>query len=333
MTGLDQGLKEELLKDRALGRVRSDINSDFIFSPHYKLVFDRMGDELWDNLMTSLRNGTYSPGALVISEVPKPSGLTRPGALPEPLDRLLFQALADYMAPILDPELDGNRVYSYHIRDPDPSFSMFERRAEGYQNLRHAINTWVTDQAGTHVITTDITSCYSRINHHSLENLLTSSGVPDGIVRILVKTILESWSGRFSYGIPQGLFPSDLIGNYYLTSLDTFFEVSGFPFVRYVDDIYALHPDEHSAKASLSPLCRYLRELGLDLNESKTRILEVGELDREETELDRLFEEAREEVYGELAGGNKSSMVTGSRMCGSQNMNYRKLRRRSTPLH
>ena len=104
-----------------------------------------------------------------------------------------------------------------------------------------------------------------------------------------MKTMLETWSGKFSYGIPQGLFPSDLIGNYFLTIVDTYFAALGIKSLRYVDDIYCIHPNLREAKASLSPLCRFLREIRLDMNESKTRIVGVSELEQEETQLDRLF--------------------------------------------
>jgi len=295
-----------LSKDRALGRVRTDIASDFIFAPHFKLVFEQSGDELWDSLVDRLRSGTYSTGPLVESEVPKPSGLSRPGSIPQPVDRLLFQALADYLAPTIDIQLDSERVFSYRILDPDPEFLMFKARGEGWDGLKQALSGWVSETPGYYAVATDITAYYSRINHHHLENLLSSSGIPDGVVRLLVKTMLETWSGNFSYGIPQGLFPSDLIGNYFLTIVDTYFAALGIKSLRYVDDIYCIHPNLREAKASLSPLCRFLREIGLDMNESKTRVVGVSELEQEETQLDRLFSDARREVYEEILLGEQN---------------------------
>ena len=81
MAGLDTALINLLSKDRALGRIRTNIASDFIFAPHFKLVFEQSGDELWDSLVDRLHSGTYSTGPLVESEVPKPSGLSRPGSI------------------------------------------------------------------------------------------------------------------------------------------------------------------------------------------------------------------------------------------------------------
>lgn len=306
MPGLDPANIDLLAKEPALGRIRSNIPSDFVFAPHFKLIFERLGDELWDSLTAQLRSGTYFPNPLVVCEVPKVSGLSRPGSIPQPIDRLLYQALADLLAPAIDAQLDSERVFSYRVLDPDPEFKMFGVRGEAWDGLKKSLSNWVSDMPGFYVVSTDITSCYSRISHHYLENLLISSGIPEGVVRLLVKTLLETWSGRFSYGIPQGIFPSDLIGNYFLTLVDTHFASSGIKSLRYVDDIYSLHPNQREAKASLVPLCRFLREIGLDINESKTRVIEVSELEQEETQIDRLFSDARRDVYDDMLAGERN---------------------------
>lgn len=57
---------------------------------------------------------------------------------------------------------------------------------------------------------------------------------------------------------------------------------------------------EEAARSSLAPLSRFLRGIGLVLNESKTSIVEVQRLVYEQTELDRLFENARQEVIEKI---------------------------------
>ena len=136
---------------------------------------------------------------------------------------------------------------------------------------------------------------------------MTAAGVPTGIVRLLVKSMLETWSGRFSYSIPQGLFPSDLLGNYYLSAFDAHLAAKVIPSVRYVDDLVMFYNDENSAKASIPEICRFLRTIGLDLNESKTFVIPSDKAVKEETELDRRFERARDEVYGEILDSIEAS--------------------------
>jgi hypothetical protein len=104
-----------------------------------------------------------------------------------------------------------------------------------------------------------------------------------------------------SHGILQGMFPSDFLGNFYLVGLDSNLEVKGVPSSRFVDDLYIFYPSRSDAKKGLMELCRLLRSEGLQLNESKTSILEVHQLLHEETRLDRMFKEARDEIEEEIS--------------------------------
>ena len=298
MPGLEHALITSLDKDTAFARVLVDVETDFIFAPQYKLLYEFMKDELWDEIVSALRSGTYNPLPLITAEVPKPSGLTRPGSILFPADRVLFQALADTIAPQIDPQLDDDRVMSYRLLTPDPQGRMFEPRSDSYKRFKIAIGEGAIQSA--FVIQADVASYFFHINHHVLENLIGAAGAPGGLIRLLVKHMLETWSDRFSYSIPQGMFPSDLLGNYYLSALDTHLTTKGVPSVRYVDDLVAFYDDESSAKASIPEICRFLRTIGLDLNEHKTRLVPSQTAVQEETELDRKFERARNEVYGDI---------------------------------
>ena len=319
MVGLAPDILNALNKDQAIGRVRTDIRSDFIFAPQYKLVFDVMGDDVWDQVTTQLKSGTYQPDSLITSEVPKSSGMTRPGSIMFPLDRIIYQAVADYLAPSLDPQLDRSRVFSHRLLDSDPSFQMYQSGADSYSDFKTAIEENARDGKFSHAATVDITSYFVHLNHHILENLLTETGIPSGLNTFLVKTLLENWSGRFSYGIPQGLFPSDLLGNFYLSTLDTNLASLGIKSLRYVDDLVLFYESERKAKSSLAQLCWFLRTIGLSLNEAKSKVSTVQELVHEKTELDRLFGNAREEAIS-LLENESAGLFTGSRTLGTNRL-------------
>jgi hypothetical protein len=172
MVGLDPSVIASLSKDQSIGRVRTDIQTDFIFAPQYKLLFDYAADDLWDQVVNQLRSGTYTPSMLITAEVPKPSGLTRPGSVLYPIDRIIYQAMADYLAPIIDPLLDGARVYSYRILGCDPELQMFQSRGESYEQFKATVTALCNSGEATHAITTDIASYFIHLNHHTLENLL-----------------------------------------------------------------------------------------------------------------------------------------------------------------
>jgi hypothetical protein len=107
MSGLDRTVLDQLDPELALGRIKSDLQSDFILSPHYAAVFEYIGDQLWGELEANLRNGTYEPALPIIIEVPKANGITRPGAILNPTDRLIHQALIDTLALIGEAQLDA----------------------------------------------------------------------------------------------------------------------------------------------------------------------------------------------------------------------------------
>jgi hypothetical protein len=101
---------------------------------------------------------------------------------------------------------------------------------------------------------------------------------------------------RNSFGIIQGVFPSDVLGNFFLSDLDGYCEIGNIPSARYVDDIYMGFDTEAEARQGLGKLIEKLRKDGLHLNEYKTGIRRSRDVLREETTIDRLFDEIREEV-------------------------------------
>ena len=236
MAGLDASILVGLDESLAVGRIRKDQRTDFIHAPQYNLIYEQISGELWQRLKDDLGAGRYAPSPLITADVPKPSGLTRPGAILYPMDRLLYQGLADYVAPKVDAEIDSTRVFSYRLLNPDDEFNMFESRGGSYERFKSALATATASTGNEVALVTDVSSYFTHINHHTLENLFTSAGVPQGLVRLLVSVMLQNWSGRFSSGIPQGMFPSDLLGNYYLCTFDTHLASAGITSYRYVDD-------------------------------------------------------------------------------------------------
>lgn len=161
--------------------------------------------------------------------------------------------------------------------------------------MQNALQTRCQDTNFPIVIKTDVASYFERIYQHNLINLLRSSGCDSRIANFLEDELLK-FTNRNSHGILQGMFPSDLLGNFYLASLDSDLRVKEIPSIRFVDDLYLFFPDRFNAQKGLIELCRILRSEGLNLNESKTKIDDTENLIEEETEIDRLFTLAKQEI-------------------------------------
>src|SRR5437867_3735241 len=113
MIGLDAKVLNQINPELALKRIQRDIPSDFVLAPHYAIIFNKAGNELWDRTNALLKSGRYEPGLPLTIDAPKPRGFTRPGSILPPADRLVYQVVADLIAPKLEGQLDRSRTFSH----------------------------------------------------------------------------------------------------------------------------------------------------------------------------------------------------------------------------
>lgn len=301
MPGLDKTVLDKIDPNILLRRVQLDIRSDFIFAPHYNIIFVNSGDELWARASEQLRSGKYQPELPLTTSVPKGRGFTRPGSILHPIDRLVYQALADLVAPILEDQLDRTRTFAHVLADTSSVDVLFDPTQDSWENLQHHVGE-ICKRDGF-IVKADVANYFERIPQHHLINSMFASGCQPEVVRLLEELFL-SFRERDSFGIIQGVFPSDLFGNFYLSDFDAFCELQDIPSARYVDDFYLHFPSEQAAARGLMSLIDRLRRSGLHLNEHKSGILTAHQLINQETEVDRLFEDARQEAEAELMNTN-----------------------------
>ena len=295
MPGLDQGIIDDIDWNLALASVRTDTRSDFILAPHFSVIYRECGNELIERTCADLRNGKFEPRLPLTINVPKGPLLTRPGSILEPSDRLVYQALVENAVPHLEAQMNRNRAFS-HIPSTNDG-ALFESSQSCWAQFQARV-----ENISTHsefVLRTDIANFFEAIPQHPLINMMEGTGVPNGTIRLL-EELLSSFTGRVSAGIIQGVYPSDYLGNFFLSGFDGDCEIHGTPSARYVDDIYAGFPSELDAKRALVRISAHLRQNGLSLNDRKTAVLRSENLIHEEQTIDRLFNAAREEIQDEI---------------------------------
>jgi hypothetical protein len=91
--------------------------------------------------------------------------------------------------------------------------------------------------------------------------------------------LLRKWQRGVSYGIPQGIWPSDYLGNLYLDPVDKFMSRADYSFCRYVDDLRIGARSKLEAERTLLALEERLAAIGLSLNAAKTRIVSSSDVD------------------------------------------------------
>jgi hypothetical protein len=190
MAGFDGALLEQINVTQAINRVACDVHNDFIVAPHYSAVFKYASDDLWQLLKTLLNNGKYNPQLPINIEVPKKTGLTRPGSILNPIDRLLYQCIADRIAPEIERQIDRDRVFSQVLnRENDDTDKMFESSGVSYKKLQIKLSDLCSRDEIKFALVADIACFFERIYQHVLINMLRSSKCENEFINLLEKVL------------------------------------------------------------------------------------------------------------------------------------------------
>ncbi|UJQ95547.1 RNA-directed DNA polymerase [Mariluticola halotolerans] len=293
MPGLDKKVIGEINWAKAARNILVDNRSDFILAPHFDIIFREKSDELVQQLTAALSSGIYEPQLPIQMSVPKQGILSRPGSILLPQDRLLYQGIIEDIIGQLEGQMDRGRTFS-HVPADDadhlfaPSFDTWNAFQQRVEQICGECNF---------ILQCDVANFFETLPQHPLINALEGSGCRTESVRLLEK-MLTSFKQSVSQGIIQGVFPSDVLGNFYLTDIDGLCALKGLPSARYVDDIYIGFATELDAKIFLNTLIEKLRKVGLNLNPVKTHIKASDALLFEQKEVDLLFDAARAEIAG-----------------------------------
>jgi len=130
--------------------------------------------------------------------------------------------------------------------------------------------------------------------------VLNDSGYPHELSGRLEAILTNYMGDRSSRGIIQGIYPSDLFGNYYLAPIDRFLDDHGVPSARYVDDIYIFLDTVEASDRLLQLLIPALRSYDLVLNENKSALMPKSSLMTEEPDLESLFSDAVDEIADQI---------------------------------
>ncbi len=136
------------------------------------------------------------------------------------------------------------------------------------------------NQKAKYALDADLKGCFDNINHEALLRKLNTYPALRRVIKAWLKAGAVD-NGVFedtTSGTPQGGVVSPLLANIALHGMETrvvqaFTYREGKPnFVRYADDFVVFHPTEAGVKKAKEVLETWLKDIGLELKPSKTRI-------------------------------------------------------------
>jgi RNA-directed DNA polymerase len=203
--------------------------------------------------------------------IPKANGEKRPLSIPSLKDRAC-QALVKLL---LEPEWEAKfEPNSFGFR---PGRSTHDA-IEAIFNSINRKPKWVLDA--------DISKCFDMISHEYLLEKLNTSPTLGRVIKAWLKAgwIFEGNKEESDAGMLQGSVISPLLANIALHGMenrmtqlaeslkgDKSKNRSSLTFVRYADDFVCLHPEKEVIERAKVILQEWLKEVGLEISEKKTR--------------------------------------------------------------
>ncbi|BDZ32025.1 hypothetical protein MH1LPH_24910 [Lactiplantibacillus brownii] len=130
-----------------------------------------------DELLESLRNGTYCPKPVRRVEIPKPDGSTRKLGVPTVIDRMVQQAVVQVLSPIYEQVFSDN---SYGFRPGRSAHDAIKKVMSLYNQGYH------------YVVDLDLKAYFDTVNHDLLMNFVQQQ-IHDPWLLHLIRRFLK-WS-------------------------------------------------------------------------------------------------------------------------------------------
>ncbi len=236
--------------------------------------------------------------------IPKGSLATRPGSHLPLRDRIVLWSIVRQLAPTFDEILSRN-VYSYRLKENPQEGELFKEgdvleipflKRKSILKELDPFEPWYDSWPDFEIRTreeigsgynflsvSDISGYFENISLDVLKDQIISELKNEPVLSNFLATGLSEWVNMTHGGlrprrsIPQGSGISSFFGNIYLIPIDESFKALqgqfDFKYIRYMDDIRIFSRDLATARMAIFRLEKVVRDLHLNLQSSKTKIL------------------------------------------------------------
>lgn len=284
------------------------LKDDFlrVFVPR-RLLFDAVESSAqftqWINTIAQdVEKGKWTPSPATFVATPKKGFRYRPGKILVPGDVYAYNyavlLLADKIRTANKWSEKGVR-FSYRVAERGGKW--FKWTFSGWKHFDRV--SIAKSKSRSFIVVADIAGYYENIDIGRLvkEIRATISGdtVLEGVCRSLSSS-LNKWSLPRGRGIPQGMAPSHVLGEFFLNPVDQALQNDGFEHVRYLDDVRIFCGSHREAVLALKKLAQTLEIRGLNLQSAKSKILTAEEARREWSAVKGAVHAACTEIAAEI---------------------------------
>ncbi|ACE99519.1 hypothetical protein Rpal_0962 [Rhodopseudomonas palustris TIE-1] len=137
-----------------------------------------------------------------------------------------------------------------------------------YQGFRTAISKYMNQYK--YFISFDVASYFNSVYHHDLAGWFLNLGVSTAEYERFGQYFREINAGRSVDILPQGIYPTKVIGNDFLRFVDNHHALKCKQLLRFMDDFYLFSDNAADIRSDFLLVQRLLGEKSLNLNTGKT---------------------------------------------------------------